>query len=53
VVDRWCRSHEVPNLFVIDSSVFVTSGGLNPALTIQANAFRVADRISRTRGLVQ
>ena len=45
VVDPWCRSHDVPNLFIIDASVFVTSGGLNPALTIQANAFRVCDRI--------
>jgi choline dehydrogenase-like flavoprotein len=43
VVDKWCRSHDVSNLFIIDASVFVTSGGLNPALTIQANAFRVCD----------
>lgn len=43
VVDKGCRSHDVRNLFVIDASVFVTSGGLNPALTIQANAFRVCD----------
>jgi choline dehydrogenase-like flavoprotein len=35
----------VPNLFIIDASVFVTSGGLNPALTIQANAFRVCDTL--------
>ncbi|MBI4525156.1 MAG: GMC family oxidoreductase [Deltaproteobacteria bacterium] len=46
VVDRWCRSHDVANLFIIDASVFVTSGGLNPALTIQANAFRVCDYIA-------
>ncbi|MFQ5872973.1 MAG: GMC family oxidoreductase [Dehalococcoidia bacterium] len=46
VVDKWCRSHDVPNLFIIDASVFVTSGGLNPALTIQANAFRVCDYIA-------
>lgn len=45
VVDRFCRSHDVPNLFIIDASVFVTSGGLNPALTIEANAFRVSDHI--------
>lgn len=45
VVDKWCRSHDVPNLFIIDASVFVTSGGLNPALTIEANAFRVCDYI--------
>ncbi len=50
VVDRWCRSHGVPNLFVVDSSVFVTSAGLNPALTIQANAFRVSDYIVGNHG---
>ncbi len=43
VVDRWCRSHDVPNLWVVDGSVFPTSGGYNPTLTILANAFRVAD----------
>lgn len=42
-VDRWCRSHEVPNLWVVDGSVFPTSGGYNPTLTILANAYRVAD----------
>jgi choline dehydrogenase-like flavoprotein len=52
VVDRWGQSHEVPNLFVVDASIFVTSGGLNPALTIQANAFRIADRIVAARGRV-
>ncbi|MBI2228885.1 MAG: GMC family oxidoreductase [Deltaproteobacteria bacterium] len=45
VVDKCCRAHDVPNLFIIDASVFVTSGGLNPALTIQANAFRVCDHM--------
>jgi len=45
VVDSWCRSHDVKNLFVIDGSVFVTSGGVNPTNTIQALALYVADRI--------
>jgi len=45
VVDKFCRSHDVPNLFIIDASVFVTGAGLNPALTIEANAFRVCDYI--------
>jgi choline dehydrogenase-like flavoprotein len=49
VVDRWCRLHGVPNAYVTDASVFVTSGGLNPALTVQANAFRIADHIASTR----
>jgi choline dehydrogenase-like flavoprotein len=43
VVDRWCRSHDVKNLWVVDGSVFPTSGGYNPTLTILANAYRVAD----------
>jgi choline dehydrogenase-like flavoprotein len=50
VVDRWCRAHDVPNLYIADSSVFVTSAGLNPSLTITAIALRVADRIAATRG---
>jgi choline dehydrogenase-like flavoprotein len=42
VVDRWCRSHDVPNLWIVDGSVFPTSAGYNPTLTILANAYRVA-----------
>lgn len=45
VVDRWCRSHDVPNLFICDGSVFVTAGALNPSLTIEALALRTADHI--------
>ncbi len=47
VLDRWCRSHEVENLWVVDGSCFPTSGGYNPTLTIVANAYRVADRFVR------
>ena len=43
VVDRWGRSHDVPNLFVIDGSVFVTAASVNPTPTIQALALRTAD----------
>jgi len=43
VVNRWCQSHDVPNLFVVDSSCFVTGGAANPCLTIQALAARSAD----------
>ncbi|MDP9381606.1 MAG: GMC family oxidoreductase, partial [Chloroflexota bacterium] len=46
VVDEWCRSWDVPNLFVCDGSVFVTSSGVNPSLTIQAIAARTADYIT-------
>ena len=47
VVDRYHRSHEVPNLFVCDGSSFVTSGRGQPTLTIQALAFRAADHIGQ------
>jgi choline dehydrogenase-like flavoprotein len=47
VVDRWCRSHDVANLWIVDGSVFPTSGGYNPTLTILANAYRVADHFVR------
>ncbi|WP_431160738.1 GMC oxidoreductase [Flagellimonas beolgyonensis] len=45
VLDRFCRSHEVENLFVVDGSFFVSSSAVNPALTIIANALRVGDHI--------
>jgi choline dehydrogenase-like flavoprotein len=45
VVDRWCRSWDVPNLFVCDGSVLPTQGSSNPALTISALAARTADWI--------
>jgi choline dehydrogenase-like flavoprotein len=47
VVDRFCRAHDVPNLWVVDGSVFPTAGGYNPTLTILANAYRVADHFVR------
>jgi choline dehydrogenase-like flavoprotein len=47
VVNEWCRSHDVKNLFVIDGSVFVTSGGVNPTNTIQALALYVGDTIKK------
>jgi choline dehydrogenase-like flavoprotein len=43
VVDRWCRSWDVRNLFICDGSVFASSSGVNPSLTIQAIAARTAD----------
>jgi choline dehydrogenase-like flavoprotein len=45
VLDRWNRAHGVDNLYVVDASFFPSSGGTNPALTIAANALRVADHI--------
>ena len=42
VVNAWGRTHEVPNLFIADGSVFVTGAAVNPALTISALATRTA-----------
>ena len=47
VVNAWGRSHDVKNLFIVDGSVFVTSGGVNPTATIQAIALHVADQIKQ------
>jgi choline dehydrogenase-like flavoprotein len=47
VVDRFHRSHEIPNLFICDGSSFVSSGRGQPTLTIQALAFRAAEHIGR------
>ena len=47
VVDADCRTHDVPNLFICDGSVFPTSTGVNPSLTIEAIAARTADRIGK------
>jgi len=43
VVDKFGRSHDVPNLFVCDGSIMPTQGSANPGLTIQSLAARTAD----------
>jgi choline dehydrogenase-like flavoprotein len=45
VLDPFCRSHDVENLFVVDASFFPSSAAVNPGLTIVAQALRVADHI--------
>ena len=45
VLDPWCRTHDVANLFVVDASFFPSSAAVNPGLTIVAQALRVADHI--------
>lgn len=47
VVNAWGRAHDVRNLFVVDGSVFVTGGGVNPTSTIQAVALYIADQMKR------
>lgn len=51
VVDRWGRAHDVPNLFLVDGSVFVTSGPQPPTATICANALRCVDHLVEKRKL--
>ncbi|MGC2656488.1 MAG: GMC family oxidoreductase [Bryobacteraceae bacterium] len=46
VVNEFCRSHDVPNLYVVDASVFPSSSEKNPTLTIMALAARTAEHIS-------
>ena len=48
VLDPFCRTHDVDNLFVVDASFFPSSAAVNPGLTIVAQALRVADHIRRT-----
>ena len=48
VVDKYHRTHDVPNLFIVDGSSFVTSGRNQPTCTIQASAYRAADHIVRS-----
>ncbi len=45
VVNAGGRSWDIPNLWVCDGSLFPTTGGVNPSLTIQALACRIGDRI--------
>jgi choline dehydrogenase-like flavoprotein len=47
VLDPQNRAHEVDNLYVVDASFFPSSTGLNPSLTIAANALRVAAHVSQ------
>jgi choline dehydrogenase-like flavoprotein len=47
VVNKYCQVHDVDNVFVIDSSVHVTNGGFNPALTIMAVAFYASNALVR------
>jgi choline dehydrogenase-like flavoprotein len=44
-LDANCKAHDLDNLYVVDGSFFPSSGAVNPALTIMANALRVGDHI--------
>lgn len=45
VLDINCKAHDLTNLYVVDGSFFPSAGAVNPALTIIANALRVADHL--------
>src|SRR5260221_11361855 len=47
VVNEWDRCHDIKNLFIVDGSIWVTSGGVNPTSTIQALALYIADSIKQ------
>ena len=50
VLDRDCKAHELDNLYVVDTSFFVSIGAVNPSLTAIANALRVGDHLLRRLG---
>jgi choline dehydrogenase-like flavoprotein len=51
VVDPWGKAHDIDNLYIVDGSVFVTSGGVNPTNTISSLALRFADGLVDRRSL--
>jgi choline dehydrogenase-like flavoprotein len=50
VLDSTCRAHELDNLYVVDTSFFVSIGAVNPSLTAIANAIRVGDHLLQRLG---
>ena len=51
VLDISCKAHDLDNLYVVDSSFFVSSSAVNPTLTIIANALRVGEHLSERLGV--
>jgi len=50
VLDANCKTHELDNLYVVDTSFFPSIGAVNPALTAMANALRVGDHLLERLG---
>jgi choline dehydrogenase-like flavoprotein len=48
VVNSFCQVHDVPNMFICDASVFPTSVGVNPQMTVMSIASMTADHINST-----
>jgi len=53
VLDPLCRAHDLENLYVVDSSFFPSSAAQNPALTIAAQALRVAEHLQSARPAIE
>jgi choline dehydrogenase-like flavoprotein len=51
VLNTDCRTHELDNLYVVDTSFFPSIGAVNPALTAMANALRVGDHLLERLGV--
>lgn len=49
VLDRYCKAHDLDNLYVVDASFQPSMGAVNPTLTIVANALRVAEYLKGER----
>ncbi len=49
-LDVHCKAHDLDNLYVVDASFFPSSGAVNPALTVMANALRVAEHLEERMG---
>jgi choline dehydrogenase-like flavoprotein len=47
VVNQFGQTHDIKNLVIVDSSIFVTSGGVNPMSTLQALALKISDNIKK------
>jgi choline dehydrogenase-like flavoprotein len=50
VLDPFCKAHELENLYAVDAGFFPSSTAVNPALTIAAQALRVAAHIAGRHG---
>jgi len=50
VLDPWCKAHDLDNLYVVDTSFFVSAAAVNPTLTTVANAMRVGDHLIERLG---
>ena len=49
VLDKYCKAHDLDNLYVVDAACFVSASAVNPSLTIIANAIRVSDHLLQER----